>query len=97
MNLARNNMKPYKLEIKTIIFLVAVLSIFIFSAVQIILHTEQSKEIGELLLHYGFLIAPITALWVLVDKSLWHNSVMQKIKHTLHTPPDIRGRWEGGY
>jgi len=88
-------MKPYKLEIKTIIFLVAVLSIFIFSAVQIILHTEQSKEIGELLLHYGFLIAPITALWVLVDKSLWHNSVMQKIKHTLHTPPDIRGRWEG--
>jgi hypothetical protein len=88
-------MKPYRLEIKTIIFLVAVLSIFIFSGVQVALHTELSKEIGELLLHYGFLIAPITALWVLVDKSLWHSSVMQKIHHVLHTPPDIRGRWEG--
>jgi SMODS-associating 2TM, beta-strand rich effector domain len=95
MQHARNNMKPYKLEIKTIIFLVAVMSIFIFSGVQIALHTEQSKEIGELLLHYGFLIAPITALWVLVDKSLWHSGVMQKVRHALHTPPDIRGRWEG--
>jgi SMODS-associating 2TM, beta-strand rich effector domain len=95
MSQARNNMKPYRLEIKTIIFLVAVMSIFIFSGVQIALHTEQSKEIGELLLHYGFLIAPITALWVLVDKSLWHSKIMQKVHHALHTPPDIRGRWEG--
>ena len=95
MSQTRNNMKPYKLEIKTIIFLVAVMSIFIFSGVQLALHTELSKEIFELLLHYGFLIAPITALWVLVDKSLWHSKIMQKMHHMLHIPPDLRGRWEG--
>ena len=50
---------------------------------------------GELLLHYGFLIAPITFLWVWIDKQLWHTRLFQVIRTKINVPPDLRGRWEG--
>ncbi|MDZ4822389.1 MAG: hypothetical protein SH856_02910 [Flavobacteriales bacterium] len=88
-------MNSHKLEIKTIIFSVAVLSMIIFALVQMIIEPEHVHDIGELLLHYGFLIAPITLLWVAIDKVLWHTVVFKAFRNMLSLPPDLRGRWEG--
>ena len=88
-------MKSYKLEIKTIVFVVAVASIVIFSTVLFMLHLVETEKLGELLLHYGFLIAPITLLWVWLEKSLWHIPLLQSMRKSFNIPPDIRGRWEG--
>ncbi len=88
-------MKSYKLEIKSIIFIVAVLSIFIFSAVLISLHLADLSNLGELLLHYGLLIAPITLMWVLIDNWMWHTRFLQSLRKQFKIAPDIRGRWEG--
>lgn len=88
-------MKSYKLEIKTIVFVVAVMSIIIFSTVLFTLHMVETEKLGELLLHYGFLIAPITLFWVWLDKSLWHLPAVQSMRKTFNIPPDLRGRWEG--
>ena len=88
-------MKSYKLEIKTIVFVVAVASIVIFSTVLFMLHLVETEKLGELLLHYGFLIAPITLLWVWLEKSLWHIKMLQSMRKAFNIPPDIRGRWEG--
>lgn len=88
-------MNAFKLEIKTIIFTVGVLSMFLFALVQVALDPDKMAGIGELLLHYGFLIAPITLLWILVDKVLWHTPVIKVFRHALNIPPDLRGRWEG--
>ncbi len=88
-------MKAYKLEIKTIVFAVAILSIVIFSAALFMLHMVETEKLGELLMHYGFLIAPITFLWVWLEKSLWHYKFLQAMRKTFNIAPDIRGRWEG--
>lgn len=88
-------MKSYKLEIKTIVFVVAILSITIFSFALFTLHMVESEKLGELLLHYGFLIAPITLLWVWLEKSLWHLPILQSTRKTFNIAPDLRGRWEG--
>ncbi len=88
-------MKSYKLDIKTIVFVVAVASIIIFSTVLFMLHWVETSKLGELLLHYGFLIAPITLLWVWLEKSLWHIPLLQSMRKIFNIAPDMRGRWEG--
>lgn len=88
-------MKSYKLNIKVIIATVGLLSLIIFSLVLIIFHIAKTESLGEILLHYGFIIAPISILWVLTDRYLWHNKLFQSIRKSLNIPPDLRGRWEG--
>lgn len=88
-------MKSYKLEIKTIVFVVALASITIFSTALFTLHLVETEKLGELLLHYGFLIAPITLLWVWLEKYLWHIPLLQSMRKLFNIAPDMRGRWEG--
>lgn len=88
-------MKSYKLNIKTIIAIVGTLSLFIFSAALIIFNIAEFHGLGELLLHYGFIIAPVTILWVALDHYLWHTRFFQSFRKSLNIPPDFRGRWEG--
>jgi hypothetical protein len=88
-------MKSYKLNIKAIIATVVVLSLIIFSLFLISFQVARTETIGEMLLHYGFIIAPITILWVLIDHYLWHTGLFQSFRKTLNVPPDLRGRWEG--
>jgi hypothetical protein len=72
-----------------------VLSLFIFSFVLYFFRIADFEHLGETLLHYGYIIAPITILWVLLDQYLWHTRVMQSFRTSLNIPPDLRGRWEG--
>ena len=68
-------MKSYKLNIKVIIATVGILSLIIFSLVLIIFHIAKTESLGEILLHYGFIIAPVSVLWVLTDRYLWHTKL----------------------
>lgn len=88
-------MKSHKLNLKVIIASVGVLSLIIFSGVLILSHAAQMESLGEILLHYGLIIAPISILWVLLDEYLWHTHLFQAFRKSLNIPPDIRGRWEG--
>jgi hypothetical protein len=88
-------MKSYKINIKAVIAIVAILSLVIFSIVLVIFHIAKTLSLGEILLHYGYIIAPITILWVLTDRYFWHTKVLQSIRKSLNIPPDLRGRWEG--
>jgi hypothetical protein len=88
-------MKAYKLNIKTVIVIVGILSLFIYSLVLVIFKIAKTEELGETLLHYGYIIAPISILWVTLDHYLWHTRLFQLMRKSLNIPPDIRGRWEG--
>jgi hypothetical protein len=88
-------MKPYKLNLKSIIGIVGLLSLVIFSVVLILLGEAKPEHIGETLLHYGYIIAPVGILWVLLDDYFWHTKLFQSIRKSLNVPPDLRGRWEG--
>jgi SMODS-associating 2TM, beta-strand rich effector domain len=88
-------MKPYKLNVKVIIGIVGLLSLVIFSMVLVLLHEVKLENIGETLLHYGYIIAPISILWYLLDHQLWHTRLFQSMRKSLNIPPDLRGRWEG--
>lgn len=88
-------MKSYKLNIKFIIATVGVLSLFVFSLLLTTFGIAEIESLGEILLHYGLIIAPISILWVLLDHYLWHTRLFQSIRKSLNIPPDIRGRWEG--
>ncbi len=88
-------MKSYKLDIKLIVASVGILSLVIFSATLITFKIAELHSLGEILLHYGLIIAPISVLWILLDKYLWHTSLFQSLKKSMNIPPDIRGRWEG--
>ncbi len=46
-------------------------------------------------LNYGFILAPITVLWIFIDRYLWHTSFLRAFRKSLNIPPDLRGRWEG--
>ncbi|MBS1621181.1 MAG: hypothetical protein JST10_07620 [Bacteroidetes bacterium] len=88
-------MKAYKLNIKSIVVIVGILSLFIYSLVLVVFHIAKTEELGETLLHYGYIIAPITILWVALDHYLWHTRLFQLLRKSFNIPPDIRGRWEG--
>ena len=88
-------MKSYKLNIKVIIASVGILSLAIFSLLLVVFKIAKTESLGELLLHYGFIIAPVTILWVLIDHYLWHTKIFQYIRTSFNIPPDVRGRWEG--
>ena len=88
-------MKSHKLNLKVIIVAVGVLSLFIFSFVLVIFKIANYESLGETLLHYGFIIAPVSILWVLMDHYFWHLRLFQSTRKSLNIPPDIRGRWEG--
>ena len=88
-------MKSYKLNIKVIIGAVGVLSLFIFSILLILTKNAEIESLGEILLHYGLIIAPISVLWALLDLYLWHTRLFQAMHKALNIPPDLRGRWEG--
>ncbi len=88
-------MRSYKLNIKTIVVIVGVLSLFVYSATLYIFKVADFKSLGETLLHYGYIIAPISILWVLLDHYLWHIPLFQSLRKSLNIPPDLRGRWEG--
>jgi len=88
-------MKPYKLNVKAIIGIVGLLSLLIFSIVLVVFDEVKLENIGETLLHYGYIIAPVSILWYLLDHYLWYTSLFQSIHKTLNIPPDLRGRWEG--
>lgn len=88
-------MKSYKLNINALIVYVGLISLILFSTVLLVFHLAEPKGLGEMLLHYGYIIAPVSILWVLTDHYLWHTKFMQFIGKSLNIPPDIRGRWEG--
>jgi len=88
-------MKPYKLNLKSVIGIVGLLSLVIFSIVLILLGEAEFTHIGETLLHYGYIIAPVSILWVSLDNYLWHTKFFQSVRKSLNIPPDMRGRWEG--
>ena len=88
-------MKSYKIDIKLIVAAVGILSLVIFSALLSIFNIADLHNLGEILLHYGLIIAPISVLWISLDKFLWHTKLFQSIKKSLNIPPDLRGRWEG--
>jgi SMODS-associating 2TM, beta-strand rich effector domain len=88
-------MKPYKLNLKSVIGIVGLLSLVIFSVVLVLLGEAELGHIGETLLHYGYIIAPVSILWVLLDTYFWHTRFFQSIRKSLNVPPDLRGRWEG--
>ncbi len=88
-------MKSHRLNLKVLIVAVGVLSLFIFSAILIISGTAKMEGLGEVLLHYGLIIAPISILWGFLDLYLWHTWIFQSMRNTLNIPPDLRGRWEG--
>jgi hypothetical protein len=88
-------MKPYKLNVKAIIGIVGLLSLVIFSFVLVLLGEVKPGDIGEVLLHYGFIIAPVSILWFLLNHYLWYTSFFQSTRKSLNIPPDLRGRWEG--
>jgi hypothetical protein len=88
-------MKPYKLNLKSIIGIVGLLSLVIFSVFLVLLREAQVGNIGETLLDYGYIIAPVSILWVSLDNYFWHTKLFQSIRKSLNIPPDLRGRWEG--
>lgn len=88
-------MKSYKLNFKVVIGIVGLLSLVIFSIVLVLLDEVKLEHIGETLLHYGFIIAPVSILWYLLDHYLWYTKLFQVIHKSLNIPPDMRGRWEG--
>jgi len=88
-------MKPYKLNVKAIIGIVGLLSLVIFSIVLVLFGEAELSQIGETLLHYGYIIAPVSILWISLDTYLWHTKFFQSIRKSLNIPPDLRGRWEG--
>lgn len=88
-------MKPYRLNLKSVIGIVGLLSLVIFSIVLVLLGEAELGHIGETLLHYGYIIAPVSILWVSLDNYLWHTRFFQSIRKSLNIPPDLRGRWEG--
>ncbi len=88
-------MKSHKLNIKIVIGIVGVLSLIIFSLVLIVFHIAKLESLGEILMHYGLIIAPVSILWVLFEKYLWHTRLFQSMRKSLNISPDIRGRWEG--
>ncbi len=88
-------MKPYKLNLKSVIGIVGLLSLAIFSLVLVLLGEAELGHIGETLLHWGYIIAPVSILWVSLDTYLWHTKLFQSIRKSLNIPPDLRGRWEG--
>ena len=88
-------MKPYKLNLKSVIGIVGLLSLVIFSIVLVLLGEAELGHIGETLLHYGYIIAPVSILWVSLDTYFWHTKFFQSIRKSLNVPPDLRGRWEG--
>src|SRR3984893_16162148 len=88
-------MKHYKLNVKAIIGIVGLLSLLIFSFVLILLGDARFKNLGEVLLHYGYIIAPVSVLWFLLNHYLWYTSFFQSIRKSLNIPPDLQGRWEG--
>ena len=55
---------------------------------------DQNKLV-ELLKDYGMIVAPITFLWIFLEKRLWRTVILQNFKTYLNIPPDLRGRWEG--
>lgn len=88
-------MKPYNLNLKSVIGVVGLLSLVIFSIVLVLLGEAELGHIGETLLHYGYIIAPVSILWVLMDTYFWHTKLIQSIRKSLNISPDLRGRWEG--
>jgi hypothetical protein len=88
-------MKSYKLDIKWIVAAVGILSLVIFSALLTIFNIANLHNLSEILLHYGLIIAPISVLWILLEKYLWHTRLFQAMKKSMNIPPDLRGRWEG--
>src|SRR5687767_4116329 len=88
-------MKSYRINVKAIIAIVVVLSLIVFSLFLVIFRVAETETLGEMLLHYGFIIAPITFLWVLMDHYLWHTRLFQSMRKSFNIPPDLQGRWEG--
>lgn len=88
-------MKSYKLNINLIIVFVSILSIVIFSLVLTLSHLADRELIKEMLLHYGYIIAPVSIIWILTERYLWHTKLFQSLGSPLNIPHDLRGRWEG--
>ena len=88
-------MKPYKLNVKAVIGIVGLLSLLIFSVVLVLLGDAKFENLGEVLLHYGYIIAPVSILWFLLNHYLWYSRFFQSIRKSLNIPPDLQGRWEG--
>ena len=88
-------MKPYRLKVKILITISGIISILVFAMILLIWHRVQEEKIGEILLHYGLIMLPISFLWWLFEKYCWHWKYIQNVRTTLNIPPDFRGRWEG--
>jgi hypothetical protein len=86
---------PYKLDIKALIFFVSSFAIATFSLVLFFSGKADRDQMLGLVFDYGEIIAPVTILWVLLEKKLWHTPLLQKFNQLLNIPPDFRGRWEG--
>ena len=88
-------MKSYKLNINLVIIFVSIISIILFSLVLMISHLANTELIKEMLLHYGYIVAPVSIIWIVTDRYLWHTKLFQSLGAPLNIPHDLRGRWEG--
>jgi len=88
-------MKSYRLNIEVIIADVGIFSLVVFSIVLLMFHVANMGTIWDILIDYGYIIAPASFFWILTDKYLWHTRLFQSIKKVVNIPPDLRGRWEG--
>lgn len=88
-------MKSFKLNIQVIITAVAIFSLLIFSTVLIIFKIVKVDTVTDLLINYGYIIAPTGLLWFISEKYLWHTKLFGAARKLLNIPPDLRGRWEG--
>lgn len=88
-------MIAYRLKIKTILTVSAIISIIIFSLVLLLNKIANFKELLEILAHYGAIVLPISGLWFAIENKLWYMRWLQNFKSIINIPPDFRGRWEG--
>lgn len=88
-------MNPYRIKVKLLLTFSGLLSIICFSIVLLVWHSVNAEKLGEILLHYGFIILPISVFWWLLEKYCWHWTIIQNVRSVLNIPPDFRGRWQG--
>ncbi|KAF0199763.1 MAG: hypothetical protein FD166_191 [Bacteroidetes bacterium] len=88
-------MKPYRINVKSMLTISGLISILVFALVLLVWHREDTGKIVEVLIHYGFIMLPISILWWFLEKNCWHWAWIQNYRTWLNISPDFRGRWEG--
>lgn len=90
-------MKEYKINLKTLFSLIAVLTLILNGIFSLFKGTLEFNDFLELLLNYSLITFPIALIWLFFDIYGWRNKYCKKIGlgKLLSFPPDLRGRWVG--